>query len=181
MDMIRLSNPLFSVQGEYAGRLSKVEAERQTLAETVAAVERRGGEEKLRVDDLQQQLKSAKAAAETAKQELQDYKHKASRILQVRKTCCLFRLWFDSPRIIFIRLLLTNLTCVDHVWNDSLVQRKVDQQSEGGIWSGHSGRQRRHGYGAGGSASWEGNAEGGDPKTTGASAHTSDRNTGEIL
>lgn len=45
---------------------------------------RRAAEEKLRVDDLQQQLKSAKAAAETAKQELQDYKHKATRILQVR-------------------------------------------------------------------------------------------------
>lgn len=74
-------------QSEYAARLSKVEAERQTLAETLAAFERRGGEEKLRVDDLQQQLKSAKVAAETAKQELQDYKHKASRILQV--TCWL--------------------------------------------------------------------------------------------
>lgn len=72
------------VQSEFTGRLSKVEAERQTLAETVAAAERRGGEEKLRVDDLQQQLKSAKAAAESAKQELHDYKHKASRILQVR-------------------------------------------------------------------------------------------------
>lgn len=63
-----------------------MESERQTLAETVSASERRGGEEKLRVDDLQQQLKSAKAAAESAKQELQDYKHKASRILQVRLT-----------------------------------------------------------------------------------------------
>lgn len=60
-----------------------MEADRQTLAETLAATERRGGEEKLRFDDIQQQLKSAKAAAETAKQELQDYKHKASRILQV--------------------------------------------------------------------------------------------------
>lgn len=73
------------MQSEYASRLSKVEAERQTLAETVTAAERRGGEEKLRVDDLQQQLKSAKAAAETAKQELQDYKHKASRILQSKE------------------------------------------------------------------------------------------------
>lgn len=72
------------MQSEYAARLSKVEAERQTLAETVAAVERRVGEDKLRVDDLQQQLKSAKASTEAAKQELQDYKHKASRILQVR-------------------------------------------------------------------------------------------------
>ncbi|XP_042356037.1 LOW QUALITY PROTEIN: golgin subfamily A member 5 [Plectropomus leopardus] len=73
------------MQSEYAGRLSKAEAERQTLAETVTAAERRAAEERLRVEDLQQQLKSAKAAAETAKQELQDYKHKASRILQSKE------------------------------------------------------------------------------------------------
>uniref|UniRef100_G3PEZ3 Golgin subfamily A member 5 n=1 Tax=Gasterosteus aculeatus TaxID=69293 RepID=G3PEZ3_GASAC len=73
------------MQSEFAGRLSKVEAERQILAETVTAAERRAAEEKLRVDDIQLQLKSAKAAAETAKQELQDYKHKASRILQSKE------------------------------------------------------------------------------------------------
>lgn len=73
------------MQSEYAGRLSRLEAERQTLAETVTATERRAAEEKLRMDDFQQQLKSAKAAAETAKQELQDYKHKASRILQSKE------------------------------------------------------------------------------------------------
>ncbi|XP_035023361.1 golgin subfamily A member 5 [Hippoglossus stenolepis] len=73
------------MQNEYAGRLSKLEAERQTLAETVTAAERRAAEEKLRVDDLQQQLKSTKAAAEFGKQELQDYKHKASRILQSKE------------------------------------------------------------------------------------------------
>uniref|UniRef100_A0A3P8VMK5 Golgin subfamily A member 5 n=1 Tax=Cynoglossus semilaevis TaxID=244447 RepID=A0A3P8VMK5_CYNSE len=73
------------MQTECTGRLSKLEAERQTLAETVTAAERRAAEEKLRVDDLQQQLKSAKATAESAKQELQDYKHKASRILQSKE------------------------------------------------------------------------------------------------
>ncbi|KAM8916074.1 golgin subfamily A member 5 isoform 2-T2 [Spinachia spinachia] len=73
------------MQSEFAGRLSKVEAERQILAETVTAAERRAAEEKLRVDDIQLELKSAKAAAETAKQELQDYKHKASRILQSKE------------------------------------------------------------------------------------------------
>lgn len=73
------------MQSEYAGRLSKAEAERQTITETLAAIERRGGEEKLRIDDLQQQLKSTKVAAETAKQELQDYKNKASRILQSKE------------------------------------------------------------------------------------------------
>ncbi|KAA8581836.1 hypothetical protein FQN60_008576 [Etheostoma spectabile] len=59
------------MQSENAGRLSKVEAERQTLAETVTAAERRAAEERIRVEDLQLQLKSAKAAAEAAKQELQ--------------------------------------------------------------------------------------------------------------
>ncbi|XP_074547335.1 golgin subfamily A member 5 [Halichoeres trimaculatus] len=73
------------MQSEYAGRLSKVEAERQMLAEAVTAAERRVAEEKLRADDHQQQLKSSKAAAESAKQELQDYKHKASRILQSKE------------------------------------------------------------------------------------------------
>lgn len=73
------------MQSEYAGRLSKLEAERQTLAETVTAADRRVAEEKLRFDDLQQQVKSAKAAAESAKLELQDYKHKASRILQSKE------------------------------------------------------------------------------------------------
>lgn len=62
-----------------------------------------------------------------------------------------------------------------------LVQREVDQQSEGGIWSGHTGWQRGHGSGAGGSPSREGTAAGGDPKIPGATAHTSDRNTGEKL
>ncbi|XP_017274826.1 golgin subfamily A member 5 isoform X2 [Kryptolebias marmoratus] len=73
------------MQRESAGRLAKLEAERQTLAETVTAAEQRALEEKLRADDLQQQLKSAKAAAESAKLELQDYKHKASRILQSKE------------------------------------------------------------------------------------------------
>lgn len=69
------------MQSEYAGRLSKLEADRQTLAETVSAKERLMAEEKLRIDEYKQQVKSAKAAAESSKQELQDYKHKASRIL----------------------------------------------------------------------------------------------------
>lgn len=77
------------MQSEYNVRLSKIESERQTLAETLAAAERRGGEEKARADDLQLHLKSAKAVAESAKQELQDYKNKASRILQV--TCFVMR------------------------------------------------------------------------------------------
>lgn len=72
------------MQTEYAGRMGKLEAERQTLAEALTAAERRAVEDKLRVDELQQAAKSARAATEAAKQEFQDYKSKASRILQVR-------------------------------------------------------------------------------------------------
>ncbi|CAL8288612.1 golgin subfamily A member 5 [Gadus morhua] len=73
------------MQSEAAVRLSRAEAERQTLAETVTAAERRAAEERRRADDLQQQTRSARAAAELGRQELQDYKHKASRILQSKE------------------------------------------------------------------------------------------------
>ncbi|KAM8833019.1 golgin subfamily A member 5 [Synchiropus picturatus] len=73
------------MQSEFSSRLSKLEAERQTLAENVTAAERRATEEKIKTEELQQQLRGAKAAAENAKQELQDYKHKASRILQSKE------------------------------------------------------------------------------------------------
>ncbi|XP_037550546.1 golgin subfamily A member 5 [Nematolebias whitei] len=73
------------IQSESTGRLAKLEAERQTLAETLTAAERRALDEKARAEDFQQQLKGAKAAADWAKQELQDYKHKASRILQSKE------------------------------------------------------------------------------------------------
>nr|XP_046223476.1 golgin subfamily A member 5 isoform X1 [Oncorhynchus gorbuscha] len=73
------------MQSEFAVRLSKVEAERQTLAEAVTGAERRASDDKHRVEDLQQQMRSARNAAETAKQELQDYKSKASRILQSKE------------------------------------------------------------------------------------------------
>ncbi|KAG7256910.1 hypothetical protein CRUP_036156 [Coryphaenoides rupestris] len=73
------------MQGESAARLSRVEGERQALAEAVTGAERRVAEERRRADDLQQQSRSARSAAEAAKQELQDYKHKASRILQSKE------------------------------------------------------------------------------------------------
>lgn len=73
----------FLCQNEFAARLSKVEAERQTLAESLTGVERRVTEERQRAEEFQQQAKSARVAADYAKQELQDYKNKASRILQV--------------------------------------------------------------------------------------------------
>ncbi|XP_077477768.1 golgin subfamily A member 5 [Stigmatopora argus] len=73
------------MQSEYAGRQSRLESERQSLAEALTAAERRASEDKLRADGLQQQLRSAKSAAESAKQELLEYKHKASRILQSKE------------------------------------------------------------------------------------------------
>ncbi|XP_051942919.1 golgin subfamily A member 5 [Hippocampus zosterae] len=73
------------MQSEYVGRQSRLESERQGLAEALAAAEKRAAEEKLRADNLQQQLRSAKSAAEAAKHELQDYKQKATRILQSKE------------------------------------------------------------------------------------------------
>ncbi|XP_072313627.1 golgin subfamily A member 5 isoform X2 [Eucyclogobius newberryi] len=85
LSLRREQDSFHQMQSEYAGRLSKIETERQTLAEAVTASERRSSEEKLRNDDFHQQLKSAKAAAEMAKQELQEYKQKAARILQSKE------------------------------------------------------------------------------------------------
>ncbi|KAK7140413.1 hypothetical protein R3I94_012886 [Phoxinus phoxinus] len=73
------------MQSEFAARLAKVEAERQTLAESLTNAERRVTEEKQRAEELQQQVKSTRSAAEYTKQELQDYKNKASRILQSKE------------------------------------------------------------------------------------------------
>lgn len=60
-----------------------MEAERQNLAEGVTAAERKYLDEKKRADELQQQVKVTKNQLESAKQELADYKQKATRILQV--------------------------------------------------------------------------------------------------
>ncbi|XP_015282660.1 PREDICTED: golgin subfamily A member 5 [Gekko japonicus] len=73
------------MQNEFAARLSKMEVERQSLAEAVTAAERKCTEEKRRADELQQQVKVAKTNLESAKQELVDYKQKATRILQSKE------------------------------------------------------------------------------------------------
>ncbi|XP_068108367.1 golgin subfamily A member 5 [Hyperolius riggenbachi] len=73
------------MQNEFATRLSKLEAERQNLAESVVAAERKHMEEKRRSDDLQHQLKLAKSTTESVKQEMMDYKQKATRILQSKE------------------------------------------------------------------------------------------------
>ncbi|XP_006879172.1 PREDICTED: golgin subfamily A member 5 [Elephantulus edwardii] len=73
------------MQGEFAARLSKMEVERQNLAEAVTLAERKYADEKRRVDELLQQVKMHKSNLEAAKQELIDYKQKATRILQSKE------------------------------------------------------------------------------------------------
>ncbi|XP_054256285.1 golgin subfamily A member 5 [Indicator indicator] len=73
------------MQNEFAARLSKMEAERQNLAEGITVAERKYLDEKRRADELQQQVKVTKTHLESAKQELTDYKQKATRILQSKE------------------------------------------------------------------------------------------------
>ncbi|NXJ94415.1 GOGA5 protein, partial [Corythaixoides concolor] len=73
------------MQNEFAARLSKMEAERQNLAEGITVAERRYLDEKRRADELQQQVKLTKNHLESTKQELADYKQKATRILQSKE------------------------------------------------------------------------------------------------
>ncbi|XP_047593679.1 golgin subfamily A member 5 [Lutra lutra] len=73
------------MQSEFAARLNKMEVERQNLAEAVTLAERKCAEEKRRVEELQQQVKVCKAGLESSKQELTDYKQKATRILQSKE------------------------------------------------------------------------------------------------
>uniref|UniRef100_A0A667GWM9 Golgin subfamily A member 5 n=1 Tax=Lynx canadensis TaxID=61383 RepID=A0A667GWM9_LYNCA len=73
------------MQNEFAARLNDMEAERQSLAEAVTLAERKYSDEKKRVDELQQQVKVLKSNLESSKQELIDYKQKATRILQSKE------------------------------------------------------------------------------------------------
>lgn len=73
------------MQSEFAARLNKMEVERQNLAEAVTLAERKYSDEKKKVDELQQQVKMNKSNLESCKQELTDYKQKASRILQSKE------------------------------------------------------------------------------------------------
>ncbi|XP_027957066.1 golgin subfamily A member 5 [Eumetopias jubatus] len=73
------------MQSEFAAHLNKMEEERQNLAEAVTLAERKYAEEKKRVDELQQQVKVYKSNLESSKQELIDYKQKATRILQSKE------------------------------------------------------------------------------------------------
>lgn len=57
------------------------------MAEAVTLAERKYSDEKKRADELQQQIKMLKSNLESSKQELIDYKQKATRILQVSVRC----------------------------------------------------------------------------------------------
>lgn len=73
------------MQGEFAARLSKMEVERQNLAESVTLAERKYADEKKRIEELQQQIQTYKSGLESSRQELVDYKQKAARILQSKE------------------------------------------------------------------------------------------------
>ncbi|XP_036699628.1 golgin subfamily A member 5 [Balaenoptera musculus] len=73
------------MQSEFSARLNKMGVERQNLAEAVTLVERKYSDEKKRADELQQQIKMLKSNLESSKQELIDYKQKATRILQSKE------------------------------------------------------------------------------------------------
>ncbi|KAM5274258.1 golgin subfamily A member 5 [Ctenodactylus gundi] len=73
------------MQSEFAARLNKMEVERQNLAEAVTLAEKKYSDERKRVEELQQQARLHKASWESSRQELIDYKQKATRILQSKE------------------------------------------------------------------------------------------------
>ncbi|XP_022330942.2 golgin subfamily A member 5-like [Crassostrea virginica] len=81
----REQDSLKQVQQEASVRQSRLEEEQRTLADALTAAERRANEERSKANELTNQLKAAKQGAESARQELIDYKEKASRILQSKE------------------------------------------------------------------------------------------------
>ena len=74
---------LLFLQQESMQRQSKYESEQQSLAESLNNAQRKVNDERTRVTELSAQLKTAKSQVEEARKELNDYKEKATRILQV--------------------------------------------------------------------------------------------------
>uniref|UniRef100_A0A8C4QHZ6 Golgin subfamily A member 5 n=1 Tax=Eptatretus burgeri TaxID=7764 RepID=A0A8C4QHZ6_EPTBU len=72
-------------QEEFSARLTRLESERQGLLETLANAERRASEAKNLTNQAQQKNKMSTAALDTLKQEMTDYKQKATRILQSKE------------------------------------------------------------------------------------------------
>ncbi|XP_038073252.1 golgin subfamily A member 5-like [Patiria miniata] len=71
-----------TAQVEFMERQGKLESEQQNLAEALTSSQKKYHEEKSNSHQLAQQLKTAKSHLETAKEDLSDYKQKATRILQ---------------------------------------------------------------------------------------------------
>lgn len=70
------------MQQEALQRQNELEQQKQNLSESLSAAQRKAQEEKARSGELAVQLKTVKTQAETARQELSEYKDKATRILQ---------------------------------------------------------------------------------------------------
>ncbi|XP_071784235.1 golgin subfamily A member 5-like [Asterias amurensis] len=71
-----------SAQVEFMERQGRLESEQQNLAESLTTTQKRYHEEKNNTHRLAQQLKTAKSQLDSVKEELVDYKQKATRILQ---------------------------------------------------------------------------------------------------
>lgn len=68
-----------------SGRQNKLEQEQQSLAESLSMTQKKLTEEKNKTAELNKQLKTATLNMEAIKQEMFDYKEKASRILQSKE------------------------------------------------------------------------------------------------
>ncbi|XP_072031496.1 golgin subfamily A member 5-like [Amphiura filiformis] len=71
-----------ATQVEFMERQSKMEQDQQRLAEALTTAQKKVNDEKHHASNLNTQLHAAKSQVEAAKQELGDYKQKATRILQ---------------------------------------------------------------------------------------------------
>ncbi|XP_060558224.1 golgin subfamily A member 5-like isoform X6 [Ruditapes philippinarum] len=70
---------------EAADRQTRMEEEQRSFTEALASAEKKYSDEKARVTELNNQLKSMRNSLESAKQELSEYKEKATRILQSKE------------------------------------------------------------------------------------------------
>ncbi|XP_078673189.1 golgin subfamily A member 5-like isoform X2 [Branchiostoma floridae x Branchiostoma belcheri] len=72
-------------QNEAMERQHKLEADRHSMAESLTSAQKQVQDDKKRITDLTAHVEKAKATAESARQELSDYKQKATRILQSKE------------------------------------------------------------------------------------------------
>ncbi|CAH1263166.1 GOLGA5 [Branchiostoma lanceolatum] len=72
-------------QNEAMERQHKLEGERHSMAESLTSAQKQVQDDKKRITDLTVHMEKAKATAESARQELSDYKQKATRILQSKE------------------------------------------------------------------------------------------------